>query len=585
MQLLSLTNRFWQPRHVSNDVVQQLIDQLQIHPLVAACLAVRVTDVESARQWLNPSLDQLHAPEKILGMNVALPRIQRAIEKKERIRIVTDYDVDGTTSSLILQGALRILGAGEQVDYHIPDRFKEGYGFSVLAADKAADDGIGLIITADIGVRDHEAVDRAVSRGVDVIICDHHLPAGASVPAAATAVLCPPQAGCSYPNKSLAACGVSLKLAQALLADHPRRDDIIKSMLKVAAIGTVADVVDLSTPENRAIVTHGLRGLRDSVHSPGLQALLDVAGVQGEITSEDLGFRLGPRINAAGRLAEATAVIQLFDERDPAKARARAQSLDALNKERQHIQRNLVQECLKQLTKPYPDFVVLWGTEAQGWHRGVVGIVAAKVRDATHRPTAIIAVAGDEARGSVRSTPSVHAVKALDSAVDLLLGYGGHPAAAGFSMRTEHLEAFREQVQLWAGENAGETSDVPVLDVDAVCDGPTFQLPGDVKKIADGMSSIGPCGKGNPAPRIQVNNVHATDMRPLGDKHLRFRLGKIDAVWWNGRVHTHHLGNGPMSFVGSLGYNTWKGQRTLRFTVEDARPSDQPSPPASPEDP
>jgi single-stranded-DNA-specific exonuclease len=585
MQVLSLTNRSWQPRLVSNDVVQQLIDQLQLHPLVAQCLAVRVSDVASARQWLNPTLDQLHSPQEILGMQVALPRIQRAINEKERIRIVTDYDVDGTTSSLILQGALRILGAGEQVDYHIPDRFKEGYGFSVLAADKAADDGIGLIITADIGVRDHDAVDRAVARGVDVIICDHHLPAGAAVPAAATAVLCPPQAGCSYPNKALAACGVSLKLAQALLADHPRYADIIQSMLKIAAIGTVADVVDLSTPENRAIVTHGLRGLRNTRHSPGLQALLDVAGVQGEITSEDLGFRLGPRINAAGRLAEATAVIQLFDERDPAQARARAQNLDNLNKERQHIQRTLVEECLKQLTEPYPEFVVLWGSEAEGWHRGVVGIVAAKVRDATHRPTAIIAVAGDEARGSVRSTPSVHAVNALDSAADLLLGYGGHPAAAGFSIRTEHLEALRAQVQHWMVENADKASSVPVVDVDAICDGPTFQLPEAVKEITDGLSSIGPCGKGNPAPRIQVNNVHATDMRPLGDKHLRFRLGEIDTVWWNGRVHTHTLSNGPMSFVGSLSYNTWKGQRTLRFTVEDARLGDLPSPPASPEGP
>jgi len=165
------------------------------------------------------------------------------------------------------------------------------------------------------------------------------------------------------------------------------------------------------------------------------------------------------------------------------------------------------------------------------------------------------------------------------------LGYGGHPAAAGFSVRTEHLEAFREQVQHWVSENADKAANVPVLDVDAVCDGPTFGRPEAVKEITDGISKIGPCGKGNPAPRIQVNDVHATDMRPLGDKHLRFRLGNIDTVWWNGRVHTHALGNGPMSFVGSLGYNTWQGRRTLRFTVEDARLSELPSPPGSPEGP
>ena len=569
--MLSVGHQRWNLREASPEVTKTLANQLQLHPLVARCLALRVSDPERAREWLRPSLKHLHDPHLIAGMPTAIARIEAAIRSEERIRIVTDYDVDGTTSSLVLQSTLRLLGAGERLDYHIPDRFVEGYGFSVIAADKAAEDGIGLIITADIGVRDHDAVQRAAERGVDVIICDHHLPDGASVPKDAHAVLCPPQEGCPYPNKALAAVGVSLKLAQALLESHPRQEAILRSMLKVAAIGTVADVVDLSTPENRAIVAHGIQGLRAGRHAPGLHALLEVAGVQGEVTSEDLGFRLGPRINAAGRLAKATSVIELFDERDPGRARAKAQELDALNGKRQQIQRKLVAEVLDKLSEEPPPFVVEWGAESEGWHRGVVGIVAAKVRDHTHRPTAIIAVAGDEARGSVRSIPGAHAVSALDSVSALLTAHGGHPAAAGFSLPADRLEDLRQGLCEWAAAQDGLGDEAPTLDVDVCCDADALRVP-DVDILAQGLADLGPHGKGNPAPMIQVDGVHVGDIRPMGEKHIRMRVMDIDAVWWNGRQHTAMLSSGPVSLVGSLGYNHWRGRRTVRFTVEDARP-------------
>ena len=578
--MLSVKHQKWQPRAASTDVVKTLANQLQLHPIVAHCLALRASDPERARDWLRPSLTHLHDPHLIAGMPTAIRRIQDAVRGKERIRIVTDYDVDGTTSSLLLQSTLRLLGAGDRLDYHIPDRFVEGYGFSVIAAEKAAADGIGLIITADIGVRDHVAVSRAAAQGVDVIICDHHLPDGASVPQDAHAVLCPPQDGCPYPNKALAAVGVSLKLAQALLESHPRQEAILRSMLKVAAIGTVADVVDLSTPENRAIVAYGIQGLRAGRHAPGLHALLEVAGVQGEITSEDLGFRLGPRINAAGRLAKATSVIELFDERDPGLARAKAQDLDALNGKRQQIQRKLVAEVLENLETPPPPFVVQWGPEQEGWHRGVVGIVAAKVRDQTNRPTAIIAVAGNEARGSIRSIPGAHAVSALDSVSSLLTAYGGHPAAAGFSLPADRLDGFREGLCHWAEAQEALGEEAPTLEVDVCCDTDALRVP-DVNILAQGLADLGPHGKGNPAPLIQVDDVHISDIRPMGEKHIRMRVKDIDAVWWNGRSHSAMLSSGPVSLVGSLGYNHWRGRRSVRFTVEDARPYPPTAPPVS----
>jgi len=580
----SLKNQKWTLRQAPAEVASTLANQLQLHPLVAHCLALRVSDPEAARDWLRPSMTHLHDPHLIAGMQTAIDRIQAAVRGEERIRIVTDYDVDGTTSSLVLQSTLRLLGAGERLDYHIPDRFNEGYGFSVIAAEKAADDGIGLIITADIGVRDHAAVSAAATRGVDVIICDHHLPDGESVPEDAHAVLCPPQADCTYPNKALAAVGVSLKLAQALLEAHPRQEAILRSMLKVAAIGTVADVVDLSTPENRAIVAHGIQGLRAGRHAPGLHALLEVAGVQGEVTSEDLGFRLGPRINAAGRLAKATSVIELFDERDPGRARAKAQELDALNGQRQQIQRKLVTAVLEELSDAPPPFVVQWGEEADGWHRGVVGIVAAKVRDHANRPTAIIAISGGEARGSVRSVPGAHAVSALDSVSDLLTAYGGHPAAAGFSLPVEKLDDLRQGLKQWAESQDALGDSTPTLTIDVCCDGHALRVP-DVDILAQGLADLGPHGKGNPAPLIQVDDVRVSDIRPMGEKHIRMRVMDVDAVWWNGRQHTHALSAGSVSLVGSLGYNHWRGRRTVRFTVEDARPFPLPAAPESPPDP
>ena len=582
MNVLSIKQQKWTLREVQASTVKDLSHKLQLHPLVARCLTLRTPDPDQARVWLRPSLDHMHDPHLIMGMDTALARIRQAIRDRERIRIVTDYDVDGTTSSLILQSTLRLLGAGDLLDYHIPNRFDEGYGFSEVAARQAADDNIGLIITADIGVRDHKAVALAKSRDVDVVICDHHLPDGASVPEEAVAVLCPPQQGCDYPNKALAACGVSLKLAQALLDEHPRKTAILRSMLKVAAIGTVADVVDLSTPENRCIVAQGIQGLRAGVHAPGLHALLEVAGVQGEITAEDLGFRLGPRINAAGRLAKATAIIELFDERDPDRARAKAQTLDGLNTKRQQIQRSLVEKVLDAVSDPPPPFVVAWGPEADGWHRGVVGIVAAKVRDATHRPTAVIATSGNEARGSVRAPSGYHAVHALNSVSELLLAYGGHPAAAGFSLEQEHLEALSERLCDWALEQNAETA--PALLIDAVCTPDDLRTP-DVNILAQGLSDLAPFGKGNPSPLLQIDGLSVVDIKPMGEKHIRMRLGDIDAVWWNGREHRQVLSEGPVSVVGTLGYNNWRGRRSIRFTISDARPFTEPSPPESPPSP
>ncbi len=571
---LSWTGRRWQLAAGDPAAAAALGGQLDIPDLAARCLHARVPE-ERAPEWLRPELSHLHDPYAMFGMERAVERLRHAVRDGQRVRIVTDYDVDGTTSSLILQNTLKLLGLRHGVDYHIPDRFDEGYGFSERAAERAVADGVDLVLTADIGVRDHTAVSKAKDGGVDVIVCDHHLPAGEDVPGDAHTVLCPPQMACDYPNSALAACGVSLKLAQALLSEHGKRELIVRSLLKMAAIGTVADVVDLSTAENRAIVALGLEQLSHRPHTAGLESLLQVAGLEsGPLRASDLGFRVGPRINAAGRLEDASLVVELMHERDPRKAMQLAQRLDQLNRQRQGLQKRLVQACLGELTGEPPGFVVQWGPEADGWHRGIVGIVAAKVRDKVHRPAAIVAVSGSEARGSVRSTPSIHAVHALDSVSDLLIRYGGHPVAAGFSVETDKLPELRERLAAWVDARVDAEAHVPVLSVDIEAE--AHEL---TRAAYDSLMRIGPFGKGNPAPRILLKNLPLRGARPLGTGHLRLDLGGLEAIWWGGAAHEAQLRGGrSLDVVGRLELNRWKGRETLRLTVEDMRAASAPSP-------
>ena len=538
-----------------------------LHPLVARCLSARIGGADVA-DWLRPSFQHLHDPHRMLNMDRAVARLQRAVAERHRMRIVTDYDVDGTTSSLILQSLFRILGIGKLVDYHIPDRFVEGYGFSVQAAKKAAEDGVRIIVTADIGVKDHAAVTAAAEAGIDVIICDHHLPAGESVPVDAYAVLCPPQEGCAYPNKSLAACGVSLKLAQAMLPQNsPRTEKILLSMMKVAAIGTIADVVDLSGLENRAIVSLGLERLREGPNAPGLQALLDVSELSnGWIDAGDIGYKVSPRINAAGRLAAASTVVELFSARTRDEAYLLARQLDALNIKRQDIQRELVERCMAELSErdaaAQPHFSVLWGEESAGWHRGVVGIVASRVRDELHRPAAIISIGGGSARGSIRSTPAVHAVRALESASDLLEKFGGHPAAAGFSVHPDNIPALAERLDAFARQ--ASSSAAPDLTLDAEC------APSDINwSTVKALQKLGPHGKGNPRPLLWVRGVRPEGLRVFADKHLKFRVGTVEAIWWKGAKYIDRL-QGTVDLAAEPGINRYRGRSSVRLTVQDA---------------
>jgi len=567
----SFTGALWTFHEPDPDAVRRLVD-FSVSEALARCLVLRgVHDPTSARRFLSPSEADFHDPTTMLGMDVAVDRIQRAVRDRERVRIVTDYDVDGTTSSLILQATLNALGARETIDWHIPDRFTEGYGFSETAAARAIADGIHLLVTADVGVRDHAAVRRARDGGVDVIVCDHHLTEGGTVPDAALAVLCPPQEGCTYPNRSLAACGVSFKLAQCLLDGHPRRDDLLRSLLKLAAIGTVADVVNLGIQENRAIVSLGLAALSAGPNAPGLTALLQVCNCAGRaISTSDVGYRIGPRINAAGRIEHAREAVDLLLERDPHRARERAREIDRLNGERQQLQETLVQRILREVDgrKDLPLFPIFHGPEADGWHRGVVGIVAAKVRERLHRPVAVASVLGDTTTGSIRSIPEVHAVRALDAAADLLIRYGGHPAAAGFSISTGRIQELEGRLSAWVASQVDAEDMAPERDADLQLDPSAIG-----RELVRELERLEPLGAGNDAPHVAILGVLGTQFRTAKDKHLFFRVQGSDlgVVWWGGAHRRPDLEGHRVDLLGTLEADTRTG--SPRLNLEDARPA------------
>jgi single-stranded-DNA-specific exonuclease len=480
-------------------------------------------DASSARRFLHPALDDLNDPFQMLGMEAALERLRRAIAGTEKVLLYGDYDVDGTTSVVILKKAIEL--AGGQAGFFIPHRLKDGYGMRNEVIEQAASDGVSLIISLDTGIRAAEAVSRARELGIDVIVTDHHLPDTELPPA--RAVLNPKQPGCRYPDKNLCGAGVAFKLVQALLSslgwpeDRLRR--ITESFLKVAAIATVADVVPL-TGENRIIVKHGLEGLR-SVRNPGLRALLNVAGfADGEmLTANKVAFRIAPRLNAAGRMADANDIVNLLLTEEEEEARSLAERLHSLNRERQEVQSEIVrvilEECLAEPVRDDQAALVFAGKE---WHRGVVGIVASRLVDRFRRPVFVLAEDSEQGvmQGSGRSIPAFHLLDALESMQDLLIRFGGHRQAAGLTLASARVEEFRERLAVYAAARLTPADFVAEIGVDARLH---FQEITD-RAVAD-VLAMEPFGCGNPSPVFAVFGAEVAGPPAVWrDRHLQVSL-------------------------------------------------------------
>jgi single-stranded-DNA-specific exonuclease len=565
----------WDPQPCDDPASERLAAALGIAPIVARLLCQRgLGDPGEAQRFLNPSLDHLHDPMLLADMRVAVDRIMAAIERRERIAIHGDYDVDGITSTVILRRALELLGA--DVVHFIPERLKDGYGLQPVAIERLHADGVTLVVSVDCGIRGAEAARRARELGVDLIITDHHEPDTELPPA--LAVINPKRHDCSYPDKYLAGVGVAMKLVQAICR-RANRDSWMPGFIKVAAIGTLADVVPL-VGENRVIAKLGLDLLTRGPHKIGLRSLLDISGLTGKtIDSYHISFLLAPRVNAAGRMSTpdiATRLLLAADEAMAEEVRQLAMTLDGENLKRQEEEAGIL-AAAKKIVQTDPDIgarsvLVVAG---DGWHRGVIGIVASKLVDSFHRPAIVLSVEDGVAHGSCRSIPKFDMLGALEQCARLFIRFGGHRQAAGLALEASRIKELRLAINAVADETLGPEDLMPRLRIDGDL---TFRgITGDV---AFGIASLAPFGAGNPRPVFAARRVEIIDgPRMLKERHLKMALkqdGRIfRAIAWRAAERHDYLTEhkAALDVAFSLDQNQYNGETFVELTLADVRQS------------
>jgi len=566
-----MTSRIWETRAHDHAQAEALERELGVAPVTARLLAIRgLGDLEMARRFLSPSLDDLHDPFRLAGMHEAVERILGAVARRERIAVHGDYDVDGVTSTVILRRALELLGA--DVTHFIPERLRDGYGLQPASVERLHAEGARMIISVDCGIRGMEAAQRARDLGVDLVITDHHEP-DVDLPRA-FAVINPKRHDCSYPDKNLAGVGVALKLVQAL-CHRTGRSNLLPAFVKIAAIGTLADVVPL-VGENRVIAKLGLGMLTKGPHRVGLRALLDVCGLTGkDIDSYHIGFVLAPRVNAAGRMSSPDIAARLLlaaDEAMADEARELAAMLDAENLRRQQEEAEIVAQARKivetDLEVGSRTVLVVGGA---GWHRGVIGIVASKLVDAFHRPAIVLSIDGDVAHGSCRSIPSFDLLGGLESCADLLTTFGGHKQAAGLTVETTRIREFRARINAHADDRLGPDDLRPRLWLDGA-----LPFRAITAQVVSELATLAPFGAGNPSPLFSASRVEIVDgPRRVKERHLKMAFkqdGKVmRGMAWRA-VEREEFVTGHRDAIDLAYYleqDVWNGERYLQLSIAD----------------
>lgn len=529
-----------------------------------------IEDVESARRFFLPRLSHLYDPFAMSGMSDAVRRIRTALERKERILVYGDYDVDGITATSMLMLFFR--GLGHPVDFYIPDRMTEGYGLSERGVRAAHARGVSLIITVDCGVTAIEEVGLARTLGIDVIVCDHHQP-GPELPPA-HAVLNPKKPDCAYPFKELAGVGVGFKLIQALQQALDLEESRILTYLDLVAIGSAADIVPL-VDENRILVKHGLKHLVRS-EKLGLQALLNVVG----LTNQELGtghlvFIVAPRINAVGRLGDAGRAVRLLTADNPQQANNIAAILDSENKERRSIDEEMFAEAIELVETQFDlaaDYALV--LDKPGWHPGVIGIVASRIVEKYYRPTIMIATDDGMGKGSARSIGGFDIYEALKECRDLMVAFGGHKYAAGLTIRAENIPRFRERFNQVAAARLNEELLTPKLTIDGEL---RFrEINADFLKL---LRKLAPFGPQNMRPVFCSRDLQVVGSPSTfgNDNHLRFKVRQdgvvMEAVGFNLGDLKYRLapGEGGVELAYVLDENEWQGRKFLQLRVKDLR--------------
>ena len=543
---------------------KSISDALSIHPIIVQLLINRqITSVAQAKMFLASDMASLHNPFLLTDMDSAVARIKLAQIQSEKILIYGDYDVDGVTSSALLRRLLNHLGI-QSVNY-IPHRMEEGYGLNQEVAEFARAQGIHLLITVDCGINAFAPIEAINAAGIDVIVIDHHEPEGSKLPPA-LAVIDPKRQDCLYPFKNLSAVGLVAKLMQAILGHIPLED------LDLVALGTVADVVPLQG-ENRIFVKNGLPCI-EATKKPGLRALLEVAKISGKkMKPYYIGFILGPRLNAAGRMDSATISLDLLLSENPADAYALACSLEAHNLSRQKMQSEVVEEALNMIEADEvlkaQDIIVVY---KEGWHKGVLGIVASRIVDKYYRPTVVISVEDGVGTGSARSVDGFHLYEALTSCAGILENYGGHKRAAGLRLKGNNIEAFRQAINDYARKSLPQEKFIPSLEIDGEIPLSAIDL-----NLMELINSMEPYGEGNPTPVFCSKGLTVKSIPAL--------MGKDTIKFWvsDGTKTISAVGFGMGSFKDmvkmgaqvdlayTLSIDDWNKAPTVQLVLKDIK--------------
>lgn len=521
------------------------------HVLAELLVARGITTANEAFVFLNPDSDHLHDPMLMTGMAVAVERLERAIAARETVLLYGDYDVDGTTAVVLLKAAIEMLGG--VVRFHVPHRLRDGYGLQSSVIEAASAEGVKLIITVDTGMRAFAEAATARRVGIDLIITDHHLPKADDDVPVALAILNPNQHGCTYPEKSLCGAAVALKLAQAVLERRDRertREKTLPSFLKMAAIATIADAVPLKG-ENRTIASLGLRELRRPAGA-GLRALFAAAALDPAskpISGFDVAFRLAPRINAAGRMDVASEVVELFLTRDALRAAELAGKLERLNRERRDVEAaalRLIESRLAEDEQLVADRLLV--VEGDGWHRGVIGILASRVVERTAKPAIVVSIEDGIAHGSGRSVDGFHLLNAIESCADLFTRFGGHAFAIGFALPADSVSQLKERLRGYAQQHLAQHEPERTLRIHA-----ELTLDRITPVLAGWLRKLEPFGHGNPEPVFVARRVRLVSApRAMKERHIRLELAQESSTL-TGQAGS--FARGPSSVMRAVGWD------------------------------
>lgn len=515
-----MTKRWIQKEQPDKDVIEAISSAINVNKILSGILVQReISNFEAAKKFFRPQYSDLHDPFIMLGMHKAIARIDEAIARNEKILVYGDYDVDGTTAVSTVYSFFK--ARYPLIDFYIPDRYTEGYGISAKGIDWAAENGFGLIIALDCGIKSIDKIDHASAKGIDFIICDHHLPGG-EIPAA-VAVLNPKQADCIYPFKELSGCGIGFKLIQAYAQSHQIPFSEVEQYIDLVAISIAADLVPI-LDENRILVHFGLKKLKQNPNK-GLKALLEEYAEKPEYSVSDVVFFIGPRINAAGRIADARDSVRLMTSNDYTTAKEIAELVNQHNTERRLFDSDITQQAFE-IIKHDQEFANRKSTVLfnNAWHKGVIGIVASRLIEKYYRPTVILTESNGLATGSARSVEGFDLYSAIEECSDLLEQYGGHTHAAGLTLKLENVKPFSEKFEHIVSSNIEERSLTPEIEYDT-----EIPLRAITPKFFNVLKQFGPFGPGNMSPVFMSRNVwEVGDVMIVGNNHLKMSITQED---------------------------------------------------------